>query len=511
MDDLSTAPILPGETLAGKYKIERVLGRGGMGIVVAARHLDLDEHVAIKFLVGEAPAGALERFQREARAAAKVKSEHVCRVLDVGKVDTGEPYIVMEHLEGEDLAERLEREGPQPYATVVGWIIEACDALAEAHALGIVHRDLKPPNLYLAKRPDGSTCTKVLDFGISKIPSSQAMTSTQVMMGSPAYMSPEQIESSRDVDARSDIWSLGATMYELLTNAQPFEGETMMQLAVQIREKPHVPLRERNPEVPEALADVIDKCLGKLPSARYSSVVALAAALVPFAPHEVASIANRLARRATPRSHAALAHAATMPDGARHGSSPDLASEVVSARSAATDVAGPSTREANATFNPVQSAATGEERRRSLKVVALGSVALLAGVAAFLGLRAKGTPEAITPSSSVTSQVSPPPPAISQVATADASTSSSTDVPATAAPAFSAAASSPAVVAPAVSISSSAKRRAPRVEAAEKPGGTPATTPSTATSSLPVPAASATTPPASTGRRRPELDRNDPF
>src|SRR3954452_10790259 len=194
MHMISAAPVLPGETLAGKYKVERVLGKGGMGIVVAARHLELDERVAIKFLLGERSSAGVDRFLREARAAAKVKGEHVCRVFDFGRLETGEPYIVMEYLEGPDLARKLASQGPQPVPAVVGWIIEACDALAEAHAIGIVHRDLKPANVFLANRTDGSSCAKILDFGISKL-AAETMTSTATVMGSPLYMSPEQMES----------------------------------------------------------------------------------------------------------------------------------------------------------------------------------------------------------------------------------------------------------------------------------------------------------------------------
>jgi eukaryotic-like serine/threonine-protein kinase len=198
---MAAPPALPGETFAGKYRIERVLGQGGMGVVVLARHLDLDERVAIKFLVKTGDTGAVERFVREARAAAKVKSEHVCRVYDVGRLPTGEPYIVMEYLEGIDLAKKLEQEGPQPIHLVALWMVEVCEALAGAHAAGIIHRDLKPANILLAERTDGSTCAKVLDFGVSKLPTQTFMTNAAANMGTPLYMSPEQIASASDVDA----------------------------------------------------------------------------------------------------------------------------------------------------------------------------------------------------------------------------------------------------------------------------------------------------------------------
>ena len=287
------APVLPGETLAGKYRVERLLGQGGMGVVVAAKHIELDERVAIKFLLGEPSGAAFDRFLREARAAVKVKGEHVCRVLDFGRLETGEPYIVMEHLEGMDLARLLEKEGPQPVPAAVGWIVEASDALAEAHALGIIHRDVKPANVFLAKRRDGTTSAKVLDFGISKLPSQTQLTGTQASMGTPAYMSPEQMVSAHDVDARTDIWSLGATLYELLAGKPPFVADSIVQLTVTVREKEPPPIEG----LPEGLAKVLARCLAKAPAGRYESVEALVADLAPFAPAEVAGLVARHARR----------------------------------------------------------------------------------------------------------------------------------------------------------------------------------------------------------------------
>src|SRR3954454_18638740 len=219
--------IAEGRVLAGKYRIERVLGRGGMGVVVAAHHIHLDEKVAIKFLLPEAVANAevLGRFVREARAAVRIKSEHVARVSDVGTLEGGEPYMVMEYLEGSDLAEWLLQRGALPVEQAVEFLLQASEAIAEAHALGIVHRDLKPANLFVVRRADGLLSIKVLDFGISKVTDASmaagAATSTLALMGSPLYMSPEQMESARTADARSDIWSLGVILYELLTGACP--------------------------------------------------------------------------------------------------------------------------------------------------------------------------------------------------------------------------------------------------------------------------------------------------
>ena len=230
----------PGDVLAGKYRVERVLGSGGMGVVVAAMHLTLQERVALKFLL---PEGAkkeetVTRFLREARAAAKIKSEHVARVSDVGTLESGAPYLVMEYLDGSDLSALLRRDGPLPPRDAVEYVLQACEALAEAHAVGIVHRDLKPANLFLARHAGGAPRIKVLDFGISKLtardpsmpPDDPSMTRTRAWLGSPLYMSPEQMRSARDVDTRTDIWALGVILYELLSGKPPFDGETFPEL-----------------------------------------------------------------------------------------------------------------------------------------------------------------------------------------------------------------------------------------------------------------------------------------
>src|SRR5262245_30625239 len=220
-------PVQAGEIIARKYRIERVLGAGGMGVVVVARHIHLDGLVAIKLLRAEVGKDekVVERFMREARMAAKIKSEHVARVSDVDILDSGEPYIVMEYLRGRDLASFAAASGPLDVEEAVDYVLQACDAIAEAHARGIVHRDLKPANLFLSQRPNGSLCVKVLDFGISKLSEQarvqQDVTSTSTVLGSPMYMSPEQMRSSREVDGRTDIWSLGVTLYQLVTGELP--------------------------------------------------------------------------------------------------------------------------------------------------------------------------------------------------------------------------------------------------------------------------------------------------
>ncbi len=282
-----------GEVLAGKYRVDRVLGAGGMGVVVAAHHLELDERVAIKFLLPEVltHVDAVSRFSREARAAVKIKSEHVAKVTDVGKLENGAPYMVMEYLDGHDLSAWLKQRGPLPIEQAVEFVLQACEAIAEAHSLGIVHRDLKPSNLFVIRRPDGGLSVKVLDFGISKTTSplgsgsGGTLTATSALMGSPLYMSPEQMQSSRDVDSRSDIWAVGVILYELVTGELPFVAETMPELVLRVVQgAPPASMRARLPAMPEGFEAVVLRCLDRDRGRRYESVSELATALLPFAP-----------------------------------------------------------------------------------------------------------------------------------------------------------------------------------------------------------------------------------
>jgi serine/threonine-protein kinase len=251
--------------------------------------MELDQHVALKFLTKEAAARPeiVARFAREAKAAAKIHSEHVARVFDVGTLPAGTPYVVMEFMDGEDLASILSRRGPLPFKLAIGYVLEACEAVAEAHALGIVHRDLKPANVFLAKRPAGWPIVKVLDFGISKstFATAQAqLTKTSAVMGSPLYMSPEQLMAVKTVDVRSDIWSLGVVLYELVSARMPFEGETLPEVIAAVLLRGHNPLRSVRPDVPPALEAVVDRCLAKDLAARFDNVGEFAVALAPFGP-----------------------------------------------------------------------------------------------------------------------------------------------------------------------------------------------------------------------------------
>lgn len=326
-----------------------------MGIVLAATHVQLEEHVAIKLLHPQVAcrAGAIDRFLREARVAMKLRGEHVVRIHDLGALDNGLPFIVMEYLHGRDLASLLQHRGPLPAAEAVDCVLQACLGIAEAHLLGVVHRDLKPPNLFLTMRVDGTPCVKVLDFGISKVaremrlgessafdettpPSSAlapsetlmsgtllelearraggsaatddpeeasldartaAMTATHAIMGSPRYMAPEQIRCARDVDARADIWSLGVILFELLAGVPPFDADTLDSLRRSILERHARSLRSYR-DVPQALALAIETCLAKEPSERFQDVWAFATAIAPFASAEGWAAAERIARMA---------------------------------------------------------------------------------------------------------------------------------------------------------------------------------------------------------------------
>ncbi len=274
-----------------------------MGVVVAAEHIALGGRVAIKYLQPEALSNAeiVERFLREGRAARRIQSDHVARVFDVGTLPDGAPYLVMEHLDGEDLGALLASKGPLPIMDVVGYVLETCEALAEAHHKGIVHRDLKPSNLFLTRMSDGTSTIKVIDFGVSKVmptavdPGGGHITRTAVMMGSPYYMAPEQMSSARDVDPRADIWSLGIILYQLLAGDPPFVGETLMEIYDAMLAGPK-PLRVVRAEVPEVLEQVIARCLRRKVSERWNHVGELAAALAPFGPSEAWGSVERIKR-----------------------------------------------------------------------------------------------------------------------------------------------------------------------------------------------------------------------
>ena len=292
-----------GDTIGGRYVVEEVLGSGGMGVVVAARHATLGHRVAMKFVSASAhaDADALARFSREARIIASLESEHVVRVTDFG-VHAGSPYMVMDLLAGRDLSRELQERGPLPLAEAVDYLIQACDGLWSTHAKGIVHRDVKLANLFLATRADGERVIKVLDFGVSKSqPDAQddaSLTRTATMIGSPLYMAPEQIRDPRRVDERADVWSLGIVLYKLLTDQAPFSGQSTNAVCAAIAADPPAPLQSHAADLPRELEAVVFRCLEKRPEHRYPSVAALARDLAPFASEAGATLVRQLVSRA---------------------------------------------------------------------------------------------------------------------------------------------------------------------------------------------------------------------
>jgi serine/threonine-protein kinase len=306
-----------GEIVAGKYALQRVVGAGGMGVVVGAVHVQLDQRVAIKFmapLLSSSPDG-VERFMREARLAARIQCEHVVRIFDVAALDDGTPYIVMEFLQGEDVGGMLRRRGRFSVGDAVDVVLQAGEAMAEAHVDGVVHRDLKPGNLFVCERPDGSPLVKVLDFGISKIvrragggtAHGSLLTGPHVLLGSPLYCSPEQLRASTAVDARSDIWALGAILYELVSGTPPFRGATLLEISTNVMTRNPPPLSASRPEVPRELDDVLARCLAKSADERFASVADLARALAPFAPGRALLSVERIEsviRRSAPTTDA---------------------------------------------------------------------------------------------------------------------------------------------------------------------------------------------------------------
>lgn len=290
----------PGQVLSDRYRVTRILGEGGMGIVAAADHLLLGERVALKALLPSAAANpeVVARFQREARTAARIQSEHVARVLDVGLLPNGLPFLVMEFLEGHDLARELEERGPLPIAEAIDSVLEAAIGVASAHALGIIHRDLKPANLFLAQQPNGRRIVKVLDFGIAKdtLPADAIeLTRTTAMFGSAPYMSPEQIRATRSVDVRGDVWAFGVVLFELLTQTWPFGGESVFAMAAAITGDEPASLCTRRPDAPAALEVVIAHCLKKNRDERFASLAELGQALAPFGTARAAALSARIA------------------------------------------------------------------------------------------------------------------------------------------------------------------------------------------------------------------------
>jgi serine/threonine protein kinase len=295
--DESGIYIAIGDVIAGKYRVEEVLGIGGMAFVLSAKHVELDERFALKFLarqfLGE-PA-LIERFTQEARSACRLRSEHIARVYDVGSHE-GAPFIVMEHLQGRDLCTVVHEGGPLRIIDAVEYAMQACEALATAHRHGIVHRDIKPENLFLVEQ-EGLPSIKLLDFGISKVALSDGEAATRLTgnltLGTPCYMAPEQIRSSASADARSDLWSLGVVLYELLAGTEAFRAPSITEVCAAVLERDPEPLERIRTDIPTELADIVMRCLEKAPEDRFANVAELAEALLPFAPTRALLSAER--------------------------------------------------------------------------------------------------------------------------------------------------------------------------------------------------------------------------
>jgi serine/threonine-protein kinase len=326
---LAVSGVRPGDVIAGKFRVERILGEGGMGYVVAATHLQLGQMVALKFMRPEICTPEYKsRFLREARNTVRLKSKHVSRVLDVGSLESGSPYMVMEYLEGTDLSNLLHTRGPLPVHEACDFVIQACEAIAEAHGYGIVHRDLKPANLFLTRGAGGEPVVKVLDFGVSKVldlgmdddtspggrpkrghdPDSVVTKATD-LLGSPSYMAPEQIASARDADARSDIWSLGVILFRLISGKAPFQGASLGEMIQQIMHAPIPNLRDARPDVPAGLENVVACCLERDRERRLADATELARRLAPYAGpvqtpslERIAILGSALMPAAVPRS-----------------------------------------------------------------------------------------------------------------------------------------------------------------------------------------------------------------
>ena len=395
-----------GAVVADKYRVERVLGRGGMGMVLAATHLSLGTRVALKFLHSDMAKHPklLERFFREARASAKLKSEHICRVSDVAEID-GTPFIVMELLEGTDLRKVLAREGRLPVERACDYVVQACMGIAEAHGAGIIHRDLKPGNLFLTVRADGSPLVKVLDFGVATAPRDDknfSLTQTTTVLGSPGYMSPEQMRSGKGVDERSDIWALGAILFELLSGRQPFVADSITELALKIGMDPTPRLPGDAPE----LEAIVHRCLEKDTDKRYRNVAELAEALAPYASEETRHSAKKVKSVLTQASVELLPETLRVLGGAR--SLPAFAEPptVPEATDAITTI-GRATGEATATGT------------RAKWPWGVGAVAIASGLVLGIYLRRNDAPPRELPAAAapVAAPVAePPPPAVEPLA-----------------------------------------------------------------------------------------------
>lgn len=397
------SPIEVGEVIADKFRIERVLGRGGNGIVVQAIHLQLGERVALKFV----QADDAERVVNEARACLRLKTEHVARVMDVGRY-RGSAFIVMEYLEGKDLEKLLEENGRlEDSAEAVELVVQVCEAVAEAHRAGIVHRDIKLANLFLVASRTAMPLVKLLDFGIatSAVETAADDAKRAPLVGSLHYMAPEALQGATD-DPRVDIWSLGVVLFELLTGWKPFESKDVVSLMAEIHEAAHLSLRSFRADLPEALEDVINRCLEKDPEARFATVGELAMALFPFAPERTHLTIDRAVRFSTEHvsSSSMVAGSSNAPRSGARSSSPRMAS------GGATTLRKSGSRTNKSVPSLTSTSPGGVDTRGSKVSWYVAAVALLALASVFV-LHRSSSVKRSTVAATVARPAEPPPPA----------------------------------------------------------------------------------------------------
>ncbi|MBK7585957.1 MAG: serine/threonine protein kinase [Myxococcales bacterium] len=412
-----------GDLLAGKYRLVRELGSGGMGAVYEAKHELIGRRFAVKFLHPELTKSEdmLARFRREAQAAGALENENIVAVTDFGFADDGAPYMVMEHLAGEDVRSVLTREGRLSVTRAVFLVIQACRGLSAAHARGIIHRDLKPENLFLTHRGDGGELLKILDFGIAKLRgsvTSGASTRAGVMMGTLFYMPPEQIRGAKDIDHRADIYAMGAILYELLSGQVPHPGEQVHVIIYHILHEAIAPLAALRQDVPSGLAEAISRALAHDPHERHASVDELARALIPFAGRHITPLESLRPAESVEPSEVSAPLVETITDSGVFGAgetalvSPASAAGLSSEASAAATErgVGNETQQALVAAGIRQSAMRPRRRWQTIGLVTSAFVAISAFVVFRATARNPGAPNAAPELSTTALDTSPAPP-----------------------------------------------------------------------------------------------------